>query len=566
MNNRLKIALFLSLSTLAIAKVEYTKEDQARLDNVKTFYSNIMKNGKSTVKPTLLLADGINVKTEKPVEWVYPDGRVAKISNFANQQNFLRTLVALSEVTGDPQYKQTATDMTKYFLENFTDKNGLYYWGGHRFVNLDTLALEGPQDKNQVHELKNHFPYYEFLYEVNPKNTKEYIFAFWNAHVEDWKTLDMGRHGKYSKKFDANIFKDNKPIDIVDPSKLPILPETKGLTFINAGSDLVFAAYTLNSFENDPYMINWAKTLLRQYSLAKNPKTGAPVYQFSSPKKREWPPKSDSDTNSKYGDRAQRQFGPEFGDIAQEGNVLFKGNPKAIVVDNIFVLNDIYSKTKDKDVLNHAVDSIKNYYKIAFDKKTGEIKPVWNDGTDMSNYALVRDGYYGKKGTKFTPFKPVTEEYALALVRTYDSSKDPEIWDYARTMTDKSFELGDIGDINGKGVNLNLKTQNASPYAVFLMTDLYNITNNDEYLKLAKVIGNNISKTKFKNGYFVEAPNLLNSRVDSPEAMALVTLDATLKGKANSIPKYITNGGYIHGEHIEGDSVYDKNVIYKKTI
>ncbi|MGL4671791.1 hypothetical protein [Cetobacterium sp.] len=566
MTKALKLSLFLGLTTLALGKVEYTENDKLRLESVETFYNNILNNGKSKTNPTPLFADGINILTKEPVEWIYPNGDKVKISNFANQQNFLRTLVSLSEVTGDSKYRDTAIDTTKYFLTNFTDKNGLYYWGGHRFVNLDTLKLEGPQDKNQVHELKNHFPYYDFLYEINPENTKQYITAFWNAHVEDWKTLDMGRHGSYSKNLDKDIFKNNIPKDIVNPSKLPILPETKGLTFINAASDLVYSAYTLNNFENNPYMINWAKTLLKQFELAKNPKTGAPVYQFSSPKQREWPPKSDSDTNSKFGDRASRQFGPEFGDIAKEGNALFKGNAKAIVVDNALILTEIYKKTGDKDLLNWSVDTLKNFYKVAFDFETGEIKPIWNDGTDLTDYVLVRDGYYGKKGSKLTRTKPTTEEYPLALIRSYEVSKDGDLWNFARGMVNKTFNLGDIGTPDGKNINLDLNTKNASPYAIFLMTDLYNITKNDSYLKMARVIGDNIVSTKFKNGYFVENANYLNSRVDSPEALALVTLDATLKGKENSIPKYITSGGYIHGEHIEGNSVYDKNVIYKKTI
>lgn len=565
MNKTFKLSLFLGLTTLALGKVDYTEADKARLETVKTFYKNIVTKGQSKINPTPLLADGINILTEEPVEWIYPDGKSAKISNFANQQNFLRTLVILSEVTGDPQYKNTAISTTKYFLDNFTDKNGLYYWGGHRFVNLDTLKLEGPQDKNQVHELKNHFPYYEFLYEVNPTNTKNYVTAFWNGHIEDWKTLDMSRHGNYNKKLDMNIFKNNTPIDIVVTENLPILPETKGLTFINAGSDLFYSAFILNSFESNSDMVNWAKTLLRQYELAKNPKTGAPVYQFSSPKKSAWPPKSDSDTNSKYGDRAYRRFGPEFGDIAKEGNALFKGNAKAIVVDNALVLTEIYKKTGDKDLLNWSTNNLKNFYKVAFDYETGEIKPIWNDGTDLTNYTLVRDGYYGKKGSKLTKTKPTTEEYAIALIRSYEVSKDGELWNLARVMTNKTFSLGDIGTSDGKNIKLDFKTKNSSPYALLLMTDLYDITKNDDYLKMAKVIGDNIVSTKFKNGYFIESSNYLNSRIDSPEAFALVTLDAALKGKSSSIPKHISNGGYIHGEHMEGKSVYDKNVIYKKT-
>lgn len=564
--NLSKILIFLALYNLSFAIPEYNKDDEKRLNSVKEFYSNVLRDGKSKTNPTPLFADGINILTNSPVEWIFPNGEKVKISNFANQQNFLRTLVSLTEVTGDQKYKITAINTSKYFMDNFISENKLFYWGGHRFLNLDTLATVGPQNKNQVHELKNLFPYYEFLYQINPEATKNYVIAFWNAHVEDWDTLDMGRHGNYNKKFNPNIFKEHLPKNIVNPRKLPVLPETKGLTFINAGSDLIYSAYILNSLSPDKDMLMWGKTVFTQYQLARNPKTGAPVYQFTSPKRREWPPKNDKDTNSKFGDRAFRQFGAEFGDIAKEANALFKGNPKTIVVDNSLVLYDIYSKTKDPDILNNAVDNLKNYYKIALNQENGSLKPVWNDGTDLTNYTLVRDGYYGKKGSILKSESIKSEEYAIPLIRWYSITKDQDLWNTARIILNKNFDLGDIGTFDGKNILLNMGTTNSSPYSIFLMIDLYKTTNNDKYIELARIVGNNLVTTKFKNGYFISEPNLLNAKIDSIEAFALVSLDAVLKGKDKNIPQYISHGGYIHGEHIEGESVYDKNVIYGKTI
>lgn len=564
--NLSKILIFLALYNLSFAIPEYNKDDEKRLNSVKEFYSNVLRDGKSKTNPTPLFADGINILTNSPVEWIFPNGEKVKISNFANQQNFLRTLVSLTEVTGDQKYKITAINTSKYFMDNFISENKLFYWGGHRFLNLDTLATVGPQNKNQVHELKNLFPYYEFLYQINPEATKNYVIAFWNAHVEDWDTLDMGRHGNYNKKFNPNIFKEHLPKNIVNPRKIPVLPETKGLTFINAGSDLIYSAYILNSLSPDKDMLMWGKTVFTQYQLARNPKTGAPVYQFTSPKRREWPPKNDKDTNSKFGDRAFRQFGAEFGDIAKEANALFKGNPKTIVVDNSLVLYDIYSKTKDPDILNNAVDNLKNYYKIALNQENGSLKPVWNDGTDLTNYTLVRDGYYGKKGSILKSESIKSEEYAIPLIRWYSITKDQDLWNTARIILNKNFDLGDIGTFDGKNILLNMGTTNSSPYSIFLMIDLYKTTNNDKYIELARIVGNNLVTTKFKNGYFVSEPNLLNAKIDSIEAFALVSLDAVLKGKDKNIPQYISHGGYIHGEHIEGESVYDKNVIYGKTI
>ena len=78
-----KLLIFLSLYNLSFSIPEYNKEDEKRLDTVKEFYSNVMKDGKSKVNPTPLLADGINIKTKEPVEWIFPNGEKVKISNFA---------------------------------------------------------------------------------------------------------------------------------------------------------------------------------------------------------------------------------------------------------------------------------------------------------------------------------------------------------------------------------------------------------------------------------------------------------------------------------------------------
>ena len=48
-----KLLIFLSLYNLSFSIPEYNKEDEKRLDTVKEFYSNVMKDGKSKVNPTL---------------------------------------------------------------------------------------------------------------------------------------------------------------------------------------------------------------------------------------------------------------------------------------------------------------------------------------------------------------------------------------------------------------------------------------------------------------------------------------------------------------------------------
>lgn len=87
---------------------------------------------------------------------------------------------------------------------------------------------------------------------------------------------------------------------------------TKGLSFLNAGNDLIYSASLLYKYQQDQGALVWAKRLADQYVLPRDAKTGLGVYQFTQALKRE-EPTDDADTHSKFGDRAQRQFDPSSG-------------------------------------------------------------------------------------------------------------------------------------------------------------------------------------------------------------------------------------------------------------
>ena len=532
-----------------------------RLPLLSDYYQRVLKKAQSPTLP--LLADGIDVFTGQPACWQYPEGNSAPMSNFASQQNFLRGLIALSTITGDEDYHQQAKTLAQYFLDHYVDaESALFQWGGHRFINWQNGQIEGPANKERVHELKHHFPYYDFLHAIEPEKTERFIRGFWAAHILSWEKLDLSRHGEYGHSFTNNIFSLHTTIDVVEPSLWPQLPETVGLTFVNAATDLIYAACHLAKYAQDEDAARWAKHLYRQFVLARHPETGLPVYQFSSPLQRQPIPEDDSITFSWFGDRAKRQFGPEFGDIAREANVLFRDS-WPVVVDNPLAMLDCAKVLRDKQLEQSIIDGITAYFSHAWDKTKNEIVPIWNDGFDMSGYELRRDGYYGNKGDKITR-QPCDPAYLLTLVRASRQSEDKKLRQLTADMFAR-FELGELDPITLKVTSQASTCHHASAYLVIALIELAQWNNNINLLLLADEVAENLMTQHYHHHYFTPSEQHRFLRLDDPIPYALVALEAAFSHCYSDIPTFISTGGYLHGDqNINGKvkAVYDTDIVY----
>ncbi|EKO3640472.1 pectate lyase [Vibrio metschnikovii] len=525
------------------------------------YYQRILQHARSTRSP--LLADGLDSQSLLPVCWLYPDGSRVPMSNFASQQNFLRGLVALSTLTQNPAYQRQATELSQYFLTHYVDPiSGLLHWGGHRFIHLEDGTIEGPASKECVHELKHHFPFYDLLHEVNPQATERFLTGFWAAHVTDWQRLDLSRHGQYQQSFPDALFSLHIPNPVVDPSCWPNLPETIGLTFVNASTDLIYAASHYFKYTGDHEAKRWAKHLYHQFVLARHPQTRMPVYQFSSPLQRQPIPEDDRLTYSWFGDRAKRQFGPEFGEIAKEANVLFRDS-WPVVVDNPLAILECAKLLDDDEMATWAIEGIIAYFDYAWDEVNNEIVPMWNNGQDMTNYRFVRDGYYGDKGTQLTR-QAADPAYLLPLVRAYAIHSDPTL----RQLLCRMFHRFSLGALDPDTLQIESISEHSSlcsAYLLLALIELYQLNQDRRLLKLADVIAHNLIEQHYHHGFFLPSAAHRYARIDDPIPYALLALEAAYAGQYNQIPLAISKGGYLHGEWLYGGelkTVYDYEVIY----
>ena len=244
--------IFLSLSPTSFA------EDTTRIDAARSFADTVLKYGRyieGSVYPELFV-DGINTNTMESVEWKW-EGETLYPSNFFNQQDFLRTIVGLSNLTGDTKYKEIAKKQMQLWFDNFTDKNGLIYTGAHTFIDAKSGAVITTGD----HEMKNDTPFYELMYEVDPEATVKYMEAFWNAHILDWSNLSMNRHGAYDKEM-SSLWDSEYTDTSID------FDNGNASAFQSTGNDLIAFAFFISEKTGNKEPEEWALKLLQKYTKA----------------------------------------------------------------------------------------------------------------------------------------------------------------------------------------------------------------------------------------------------------------------------------------------------------
>ena len=507
-------------------RMNIEKEDQYRLECVIQHLDHVLEYGRDCYREpvTPLFADAIHHDTRKHSSLKDQQGNEIVSSNLANQQNLFRALKVLSQLIDDNKYELAAKKAIQYHFEHLVDGSGLLQWGGHRWIDLKNLQCYGQDDKGLVHELKNHFPYYELMFEVNPLATQKFIHGFWNAHVFDWGNLEISRHGEYG--LSPGILWDNS-FAYPEPFR-----KTKGLSFLNAGNDLIYSGGMLYIFTKEEGALIWMKRLAKMYVVARHPETGLGSYQFTQAIQREIPIDDPTDprfTHSGYGDRAKRQLGPELGDFVLEGRMLLQGQAESIYVKNAMMQMELFEKIGEEaeELLQWTIEGLHAFYQYGYIYELNHFRPMLTNGRDLANYELQRSGYYGEKG-KILKSYWANFRFLQAYSRGFKLTKDTKLWSAIRHIA-KANGLGDFGEKPKEGVALNVVTKVSDPNALFAVLEIYAATSNPQYLALARVIGNNIVKEKFHHGFFVSGYENETISFNQLEPLALLELHKTIK-------------------------------------
>lgn len=277
------------------------------------------------------------------------------------------------------------------------------------------------------------------------------------------------------------------------------------------------------------------------------------MYQFSSPLQRQPVPEDDNQTQSWFSDRAQRQFGPEFGVIAKEANVLFR-NMRPLLINNPLAILDILRQQPDSDIMTWVISRLKNYYQYAYDVVSNTLRPMWNNGQDMTGFVFPCDGYYGKKGTTLAPIA-LEGDYLLPLVPAYSLSGDDELYALIETMATRGEQDG--------------LENSATPFLLVALTELAEKTQSPVCAERSWRVAETLFKQHFHHGLFIRSVQHRYLRLDDPLPLALLTFVAACHGKRDAVPALLTQGGYVHGDfRFNGENriIYDVELIYPELL
>jgi pectate lyase len=520
-------------------------ESSKYLNAVRTFADNVLKYGRDTYGPkhTPLFVDGINIHTHEPVTWIAPDGERWILSNLASQQNLFRTLDALSTITGDPKYRQAAMEAIEYAFEHLRSPNGLLYWGIGTAYDLRQEEVFGWQlGRNYVHCLKANFPYYELMWLVDPEATKQFIEAFWSEHILDWSSLDMNRWAHYS-----DIDKSLEGVwDRAYKGGPVFLNASGGGSFINTGTDMIFAATALTKLSGRGDSLVWAKRLAHKYVRTRHPVTGISYWMYTRPS---WVVHDSYDAVMRKLVPGTTEFLPtDFPDYQDT-------NPKAreatcgqcMPTPGITVhapvsywqahllIGDMLAEECNR-FKQWAVEELTAFGKASYRKKDNVYVPMLTDGTDLEGYCVKEAGpLLGPKGVFLQSVSAGASDfwaYAMAC-RMTDSDF---MWGMSRSIAQGN-NFGDIGAAFEAKPELNLQTRCADPYALLGFLELYKKKHHQEFLNMADKIGSNILVSRYHEHFFTPSDKHIYAKFDSIDSLALLTLHSVLVENAAGMPQ-----------------------------
>jgi pectate lyase len=548
-NHALLTILLICQSCICLA-AESSDPNQSSnyLDAIRTFADNVLKYGRDTYGPkhTPLFVDGLNIHTHEPVKWIDPDGTRWILSNFASQQTLLRTLDGLTEITGDPKYREAATDAIRYAFDHVRTPSGLFYWG---HVTAYDALRDTPCGNKTRESIKLHYPYYELMWKIDPGATKKLIEALWCAHVMDWSNLDFNRIGTTTADQEEPWNHEYKGGPTFFESKFG------GYGFFVTASSLVQAGTALYRLSRQEQPFVWSKRLAHRYVQTRHPKTGIANRLYNAV----WPPFGD-DLKEHFRNPHTRVF-PIL--VFEETRYIYYPENVASQPWLSFILTGDALGERGMEFTQWAIEELTACGKMSYRKEDNSFIPILTDGTNIEGYVCKQTNSYAPKGAIAKPlFADLTFFWAYA--EAYRATGNEFMWKMLRDIGLGNF-FGDIGRSPTDTPELQTDTTCSDVYGLLGFLALYEKTSKPFFLKMIRRIGDNILEERFHKGFFVSSKKHIYTRFDCFESLTLLHLHAAIRSKTGFVPKVWPSSPLFVPPYRHKQEGVDRRIIYTLT-
>lgn len=601
-------------------------EDKKRFNVLLGHIDNVYNYAGDKINGSDLLGFAIDRTTKAPGYWLQKENeqeREYMPSDLAALGNFLRAVDAVGYITGDESYNKKVDSIYEEWIDNYLGDNGLPYWGAHSCADM----LTGDKAGVLSHELKAHFPYMDPFFRINKKAAQQISIQAWAEHVIDWDNMLFNRHGEYTTSVYENeneLLKNTETYTLTKPGYKSVKSTDIGFASIAAdlgqlASELVKNSNGYDTVARNAFMkISDAMWKVcdpdpnKLLNVSQNSTAGRYGYPDAAPNIKdiskyepaahlnyEWWRLPDISLNhyeitgTGYGDRWWNAYGDDM--LAQE----------FITKEQQWIVRECYSKfaaaeeayypfvqwgfveaagpeTKEgKVVIEKAIRAHANHIRMAYNEDTNEFRRIFIDGTDVTGFEMTRDYYGSTKGAVLNEYD-AGYKHLLGTVYNYlnavkyeeynDFDAYPEferdkniLWNYIRNYLDKK-GFGNVGtNYPGDGISLNLNKVETDPQIMLSMIYLYQATGINDYLDMARLVGDNIIKSKMADGMFTSLPQnryIIIGGENGTYPYAFALLEATIRGEEAKVPVYFPNTGFREDAYYDEETNIDYETRY----
>ena len=555
------------------------KAPVSRLDALIAHADNALTYGRNQEGATYpqLIVDGINPINKTAPKW---DVMKQVPSNLYAQNNLLKMLEGLTWITGDEKYKDAAYEQIqmRYDTPGLKDSSGLWYTGGHCFVDVITGDLN-----YAWHETKDYQLPLELYYRVDPEGFKEYVTAFWNAHVYDFSSLIVNRHGTYNTPLQNGG--DIWSVEYTNPD--PFVVSDK-IPFVSTCNDMIEMAVYLSEVTGDPKYKAWGDRLLDKLIGVTDTETGITGPQYGV---------LYDESTGDLEDRWLVNFaGADFVDnrgtdyktltpqdfkLAGENKKIERNTSKSVMGYGPQVYTQLYEMTGDQKYYDFAKGNMLGFVRYMYDKERHLLNGyMLTNGTDlnpgMGNGPVLiapRGGYYSPAGAALVETETVWDGQFESLIdvcymlKPEEMSEKQELWDAVRAWG-RSEGMGDLGTFMGQNANVNLQTTCNKPMLCVGIISLYKYTGNQQYYDLAVRIADNIVNNYYdaEAGMFCTYANAPYTVFSGEHVYAVFCVEAMTQGLLDQISLDLSHGGFdnVHsqyGQRPDGEMFYKRSAV-----